>query len=348
MRIAIVNDMVIAVEAMRRALLKARGHELAWVARDGVEAVARCAQDTPDLVLMDLIMPEMDGVEATRRIMARNPCAIVVVTADVGRNSSKVFEAMGAGALDAVNTPTIERPGATAGSEAFLGKIHTISRLIGDRASAHPHRPIPPLEMHALYGPRPQLVVLGASAGGPAALSQVLCHFPADFPAAVVVVQHVDSQFAEGLAHWLDYQTELTVRLACEGDEAEPGTVLLAGTEEHLVFIDATQVGYTAQPLHSAYRPSIDVCFQSAEKFWRGDILGVLLTGMGRDGAAGLKALRQAGHHTIAQDQATSAVYGMPKAATELKAASQVLPLEKIGPRLVSLLNHRFRDQGSQ
>jgi len=272
----------------------------------------------------------------------------VVVTADVGRNTSKVFEAMGAGALDAVNTPTLDHPGFAGGSEAFLGKIQTISRLIGDRAGVHRRLAAPPMEGPALCGPRPQLIVLGASAGGPAALSQVLSHFPADFPAAVVVVQHVDWQFAEGLAHWLDYQTELSVRLAVEGDEPEPGTVLLAGTEEHLVFIGATQVGYTAQPIDSSYRPSIDVCFQSAQEFWRGDILGVLLTGMGRDGAAGLKTLRQSGHHTIVQDQATSAVYGMPKAATELKAASEILPLEKIGPRLVSLLIHRFRDQASQ
>src|SRR5882724_12962544 len=118
MRIAIVNDMVMAVEAMRRLLLEARGHELAWVARDGAEAVERCARDTPDLVLMDLVMPEMDGVEAIRRIMARNPCAIVVVTASVNRHCSKVFEALGAGALDAVNTPTLEHAGANIGTHS--------------------------------------------------------------------------------------------------------------------------------------------------------------------------------------------------------------------------------------
>ena len=113
MRIAIVNDMVTAVEAMRRVLVSTREHRVAWIARDGAEAVELCARDTPDLILMDLIMPRMDGVEATRRIMARTPCAIVVVTANVNDRSSKVFEAMGAGALDAVNTPVLERPGRT-------------------------------------------------------------------------------------------------------------------------------------------------------------------------------------------------------------------------------------------
>src|SRR5438046_5482220 len=131
MKIAIVNDMMMAVEAMRRVVVSRSEHQLAWIARDGAEAVALCAQNRPDLVLMDLIMPEMDGVEATRRIMASTPCAIVVVTANVSNNSSKVFEAMGAGALDAVNTPILERVGIPSGAEALLGKIDTISRLIG-------------------------------------------------------------------------------------------------------------------------------------------------------------------------------------------------------------------------
>ncbi|MDB6109406.1 MAG: cheB2 [Pedosphaera sp.] len=346
MRIAIVNDMVMAVEALRRVLLHARGHELAWIARDGAEAVERCAQDTPDLVLMDLVMPEMDGVEATRRIMARNPCAIVVVTASVNGSSSKVFEAMGAGALDAVNTPTFELPGTPGGPDALLGKIQTINRLLGTDLRKRPH-PAPPLAPKPPSpSPRPRLVVIGASAGGPAALAKILSQLPADFGAAILVVQHVDSQFVEGLAHWLDYQTELSVRLVREGDEPQPGTVLLAGTEQHLVFTSPTQVGYSALPLDCTYRPSIDVLFNSAEEFWHGDIVGTLLTGMGKDGATGLKALHNAGHHTIVQDRTTCAVYGMPKAAVELKAASEILPLEKIAPRLMNLLLHPARRNG--
>src|ERR1039458_6502247 len=129
MRIALVNDMIAALEAMRRVVLSTREHQLAWVAHDGSEALALCAHDTPDLILMDLIMPGMDGVEATRRIMANKPCAIVVVTANVATRSSKVFEAMGAGALDAVNTPVLEPTGVCAGAKALLGKIETIRRL---------------------------------------------------------------------------------------------------------------------------------------------------------------------------------------------------------------------------
>ncbi len=339
MRIAIVNDMVMAVEAMRRTLSQARGHELAWVASDGAEAVRRCAQDTPDLVLMDLIMPEMDGIEATRRIMANNPCAIMVVTADVNRHSSKVFEALGAGALDAVDTPVMERSGSAEGSNALLGKIHTINRLLHSGPATR--SPLP--QYLAPAASRRQLVALGASAGGPAALARVLSALPADFPAPVVVVQHVDARFADSLAGWLGGRTPLTVRLAQEGDHPQAGTVLLAGMENHLVFINSNRLGYTSQPIDSAYRPSIDVFFRSIERYWRGDALGVLLTGMGKDGALGLKELRHAGHHTIVQDRATSAVYGMPKAAAEMKAATEILPLQLIGPRLMSLVLQRER-----
>ncbi len=346
MRIALVNDVLAAIEAMRRVVLGAREHQVAWIARDGAEALELCTRDKPDLILMDLIMPRMDGVEATRRIMACKPCAIVVVTANVTRNASKVFEAMGAGALDAVNTPVLESPGAAAdGAKALLAKIETIRRLIGaDRAKrrlASPHRQVRPLVPN-----RNPLIGIGASAGGPAALAKVLAHLPADLPAPVIIVQHVDAQFAEGLAHWLDRQSSLNVRLAREGDRPEPGTALLAGQEDHLVFASPTRLVYSRQPADCSCRPSIDQLFKSADRYWPGEIIGVLLTGMGRDGAEGLRALRVNGHHTIAQDQSSSAVYGMPAAAAELDAASEILALDKIGPRLTNIVAQKLKQHG--
>jgi two-component system response regulator WspF len=348
MRIAIVNDVMMAVEAVRRVVIGSSGHQLAWVALDGEDAVARCAADTPDLILMDLIMPKMGGVEATRRIMASSPCAIVIVTANVDENSSKVFEAMGAGALDAVNTPVLDSPGATLsadganGAAALLAKIETIRKLIGaappNRPSPSPNQPIE--ERNGSLGP---LVVIGASAGGPAAVAKVLSQLPADFSAPIVVVQHVDSQFSRGLADWLDCQTPLQVRLAKEEDRPSPGVVLLAANDNHLVFEGPMRLSYTRYPLDSSYRPSVDVFFKSVASFWRGDVIGVILTGMGRDGAEGLRALREKGHHTIAQDRATSAVYGMPKAAAELQAATEILPLDRIGPRIATLFAQKIK-----
>jgi two-component system response regulator WspF len=167
----------------------------------------------------------------------------------------------------------------------------------------------------------------------------VLHSLPRDLPAGVVIVQHVDARFAPGLASWLDQQCALSVGLAREGDRIVPGQVLVAGLDDHLVFKSGTQLGYTSEPADHAYRPSVDVFFDSAARRWSGSLIGVLLTGMGADGAVGLKRLRQLGHHTIAQDRATSAVYGMPKAAAALDAVTEVLPLEKIGAKLAKLLS---------
>jgi two-component system response regulator WspF len=335
MRVAIVNDLALAVEAIRRVLLRSHAHELAWIARTGIEAVEHCAKDTPDLILMDLIMPGMDGVEATRRIMAESPCAIVVATADMDRNISKVFEAMGAGALDAVNTPTWEHPDSAKTADILLRKIQTINQLLGGKTAKRPPVQNPPAFS---LTQRPALIAIGASAGGPAALAMIFSQLPENLAAAIVVVQHVDSQFAAGLAEWLDQQTRLPVRLAREGERPQPAEILLAGMEEHLVFIGPGRLGYSGEPFDASYHPSIDIFFQSVQKHWHGDVIGVLLTGMGADGAEGLKALRLAGHHTIAQDRESSAVYGMPKAAIEINGASEILPLERIGPRLINLL----------
>lgn len=338
MRVAIVNDVEMAVEILRRILVHAPGHELAWTARNGAEAVALCARDRPDLILMDLIMPEMDGVEATRRIMAATPCPIVVVTSDMERHSSKVFEAMGAGALDAVNTPVLGLSGQRGGAHALLAKIDKVDRLRCDDGSA---KRIDLAEERASRFGGDQLVAVGASAGGPTALAEILAVLPAEFPAALVVVQHVDAGFAADLAQWLGRHTKLQVRVAREGDRPRPGTVLMAGREDHLAFDSTARLHYTRIPVGGSYRPSVDVLFRSIGRQWQGETVAVLLTGMGRDGAEGLKELRDAGCHTIAQDRGSSAVYGMPKAAAELRAATDILPLNRIGPRLVKLFERR-------
>ncbi|HEY0659923.1 MAG TPA: chemotaxis response regulator protein-glutamate methylesterase [Lysobacter sp.] len=326
MKIGIVNDLAIAVEALRRALAQRPEHTILWTAANGDEAVARCAQDRPDLVLMDLLMPGMDGVEATRQIMARTPCAVLVVTASVRDNAPLVFEAVGHGAIDATDVPVLDDG---AGSAApLLAKIDMVGKLIGNR----PHRtarksaaPLPTAD---------RLVAIGASAGGPPALAKVLGGLPATFPAAIVVIQHIDEQFTQGMADWLSRYSTWPVRLARPGDRPTAGTVLLARAHEHLVVNADGSLGYTREPLELSYCPSVDVFFESIKSSWPGEAIGVLLSGMGRDGAAGLKALRLMGHHTIAQDKASSAVYGMPKVAAELGAAVDILSIEQIAPRL--------------
>ncbi|MEH2418114.1 chemotaxis response regulator protein-glutamate methylesterase [Nostoc sp.] len=329
MRIAIANDMFMAVEALRRIVVKIPDCYLAWVAYDGVEAVNKCAIDTPDLILMDVLMPSMDGVEATRQIMSESPCAIVMVTASVNRYAAKVFEAMGYGALDAINTPALDDDG-------LLNKIATITRLIG-KSSRRRSPPIhPPKSL-------PPLIVMGASTGGPQALTTILSQFPQDFGAAVVIVQHVDAQFVQGFATWLNEQISLPVELAIAGGIPQPGKILLAGTNLHLVMRPDLTLGYDKEPLNLSSRPSVDVFFRSVAKNWTGKGIGVLLTGMGQDGAQGLKGLREAGWQTIAQDRKTCVVYGMPKVAVELGAAVEVLPLEAIASACIKYLPSYLR-----
>lgn len=337
MRIGIVNDQELAVEALRRALTASPQHQIAWTAFDGAEAVRRCAEDRPDVVLMDLIMPVMDGVEATRRIMTASPCPVLVVTATVDGSSSRVFDALGAGAIDAVNTPPLAGPNAKAGVQALLAKLDVIARLTG--ASRDPMSSLRALSRPGAAAPERWLFAIGTSAGGPAALAEVLRNFAANTPAAFVAVPHLDEHFAPGLCDWLGRQIALPVRLARPGDMPEAGVVLLPAREDHLVLQSDGTLTYTPEPVAYVYRPSVDAFFESVVAHWRGQAAGVLLTGMGRDGARGLKKMRDAGWPTLAQDRATSAVYGMPKAAAELDAAVQILPLAQIGPALHSLLD---------
>lgn len=338
MKIGIANDLPLAIEVLRRVLALRPQHSVAWIARDGEEAVALCARETPDVVLMDLVMPRTDGVEATRRIMAATPCAILIVTVSVGANAGRVFDAMGHGAIDAVDTPILGRGDLQESAAQFLQKIDIVAKLIGTR------RYIPSPDNFGdtwVIARRERLVAIGASAGGPAALLTVLSALPANFPSAVVIVQHVDERFAQGMADWLNRESALPVRVAKEGDRPTTGLVLLAGTNDHLIFKSPERIGYTPEPREQAYRPSVDVFFTSLGELWPGEAVGVLLTGMGRDGAKGLKALRDKGHYTIAQDQATSTVYGMPKAAASLGAAVDILPLDLIGPRLADTFGRK-------
>jgi chemotaxis response regulator CheB len=341
MRIAIVNDLRMATEALRRVIERHSEHVLAWVAEDGRQAVRKAAADTPDLILMDLIMPEMDGAEATRLIMRDSPCAILVVTATVKGNIDRVFEAMGYGALDAINTPALDDP---AGTRTLLDKIDMIERLIGRRSNTPRSQP-PPSHLPNDSDDLPALVAVGGSTGGPQVLATLLQDLDDSFRGAMVIIQHVDVVFAQGLVDWLAERSDRPVVLAEDGMVPQGGQVVVAGTNDHLILQADRTLRYTPEPVRMAYRPSVDVFFRSILSAWPAErVVGVLLTGMGRDGAAGLLELRQAGAVTLAQDQATSVVYGMPRAAAELDAAERILPAEEIGPAILTLthdLNRR-------
>ncbi|TAM79817.1 MAG: chemotaxis-specific protein-glutamate methyltransferase CheB [Acidobacteria bacterium] len=328
MRIGIVNDLALAVEVLRRLVHSVPDYEVAWTAGTGIEAAEKCARDCPDLILMDLIMPLMDGAQATRIIMKESPCAILVVTATVAGNADKVFAALSAGALDAVATPVFGPGGGINGGEELLRKIAVIGKLIalagrGTPAAAPSKPQIAPVRP-------PRLVALGASTGGPNALAIILRSLPKNLEAALVVVQHLDAQFAPALVEWLGNQTDLPVSLIRENLAPEAGRVFVAGTNDHLVIDADLTFHYTAEPVDYPYRPSVDEFFLSLGRHWPQPGVACLLTGMGRDGAQGLLVLHRAGWKTIAQDEKTCVVYGMPRAAMEAGAVAQLLPVERI------------------
>ncbi len=332
-RIAIVNDLAMAREALRRVVMQIPDTTVAWTANDGAEALERARKDRPDLVLMDLIMPVMDGVDCTRAIMREAPCPIVVVTATVEGNASRVYEAIGAGALDAVDTPRLGSSGAH-GDRALVAKVAAVRRMRDEerapRAQSAPAAPGPRIADRA-PAERCAIVAVGASTGGPQALATLLRSLPHGAPFAVVIVQHMDATFLPGLAQWLASQTARDVRLARRGERPHAGAVLIAGEALQMVMTADGTLDYVEGDADLIHRPSVDVFFQSLAHVRCAPGAAVLLTGMGQDGAAGLLALRHQGWRTFAQDEVTSVVWGMPGAASKLGAAERVLPMPQIG-----------------
>jgi len=371
MKIAIVNDLAVACEALRRAVAEDPALEVIWIARDGLQALELAQRARPDLILMDLIMPRMNGAEATREIMRVAPCPILVVTATVTGNAGLVYEALGAGALDAVNTPSFTQGATLRGGEELLRRIHLVARTqhaaaaesvaIGRRSM--PPSPPPPESIarplpaksaatkrvtsnaHGSAGslapsdPSPRtmcaIVAIGASTGGPRAVADVLRALPVDMTAATLIVQHVSTAFVRGFADWLGAETGRRVDLARAGQVVAAGDVLVAGEERHMVLGANGTIEYRDEPRALLHCPAIDELFASLAHYGRPGV-AVLLTGMGRDGAQGMMQLRSAGWHTIAQDEKSSVVWGMPGAAHKLGAAVETLALDRIAPAILA------------
>jgi two-component system response regulator WspF len=315
-KIAIVNAQVSVMQELRQAL-QAAGYPVLWTATNGADAIALCQKQLPDLLLMDLHLPTRDGVQTTQEIMRLSPCAILLVTPSVQKNLGQVYAAMGYGALDVVDIPL---RGDEAAKERFFGKIKTMSKLAPKKSS---------------FSGSSSLVAIGSSTGGLKALADILSALPSNFAAAIVIVQHVDLSFSGGLITWVNQQTPLPVQAARSGDRLTKGRVLVASSKDHLYVLPDQTLGYTPHPQDYPYRPSVDVFFHSLAQYWPTAGVAVLLTGMGKDGALGLKALSQKGWHTIAQEEASCSVYGMPKAAVELQAAKQILPPRAIAQTLL-------------
>lgn len=330
-RVLIADDSELTRVVLRDLLSEDPDIEVVAEVSDGRSAVEATARLRPNLVIMDVMMPVMGGLEAVAEIMAATPTPILMLSASIDpQDSRSAFAAIKSGALDVMAKPS----GVV--SEAFaqiarqlIAKVKTLSRIRvihhyrAQRSRSEPARvALPP-------GPR-RILAIGASTGGPKAVLQVLQGLPGNLPAAVLVVQHIADGFAPGFADWLDRETALPVRLASSGCELQPGRVLVAPNKVHLTVRQERIFLEDTPPLHNC-RPAVDALFLSlANQRLAPETVAVLLTGMGSDGAVGLESLHKQGGYTIAQDEASCAVFGMPKAAIERGAAAQVLPLDNI------------------
>lgn len=312
------------------------------------EALARIERAKPDVVSMDIRLPGMDGLEATCRIMSEHPTPIVVIADSVGDASKLSMNALRAGALSVVEKPV----GVTSSSYERIAETITTQLFIMSSVPVIRRRNIPPAPFAAAAEPttrparlaefgRLHYLALVASTGGPPALARILEGLPADFEAAVFVVQHMGATFMEGFARWLDGVSPLPVVLAENGAVAQQGRVYVAPGDVHLSVESGGVMKLSGEAPMLSQRPSGNVLLASLARTAGPRTAGVLLTGMGEDGAEGLLELRRAGGYTISEHQSSAVVYGMPAAAARLKAAREILPLEAIGPRLVQLAARR-------
>ena len=305
-------------------------------ARDGRAAIDMTAALRPDIVLMDVHMPVMSGLDAVERIMAMRPTPIVVTTGDPGgREGPIAFEALRRGALDVLPKPERWRLDETE-RQAWRSRIAGLARVRARPSTPPPHALSTPLVAAPRTSESASLIAIGGSTGGPAALARILALLPADLAAPIVVVQHLAPGFARGLADWLSRVTTLEVRLAEDGERLLPGSVRIAPDGAHLTMARDRLRVTPGRPEHG-HQPSVSILFRSVARELGSRALGVLLTGMGRDGADGLAELRAAGACTIAQDEPSSVVWGMPRAAIELGAAERVEAPEDIARSIASL-----------
>jgi len=344
LRVLVVEDSMTVRKRLCEVLSGEAGIEVVGEAEDGKEAIELCLSLRPDVITLDMMLPVMSGLAATEYIMAYCPTPILIVSSSINRGELfKTYEALAAGAVE-----VMEKPGAGdmegEWERKFVAMVKLIARVkvvthLRGRMGRNRNVPVVPAAVVTPATDTCQLLALGASTGGPAAIVDILRALPADFPLPVLIVIHLSEPFGAAFADWLDGQTQHTVRIAANGQTLQTSGVFMARPDSHLVVRDR-RLYLTDGPERFSCRPSVDVLFESVAIEYGAAAAACLLTGMGQDGARGLLAIRAAGGLTIAQDEASCVVYGMPREAAMLGAAQRVLPLGEIGAALAGLVRH--------
>ncbi|MHB9004368.1 MAG: chemotaxis-specific protein-glutamate methyltransferase CheB [Coriobacteriia bacterium] len=343
-RVLIADDSLVAREMLAQILATDPRIEVVGMAHDGREAVDMVANLRPDLVTMDIHMPRMDGLVATEQIMAYNPTPILVVSSSVhGEGMGRAFDALRIGALDVIKKPEardwaeLDKIGREVIKRVkILSRIRVITHIAGKRGQRAAERPAAEPVHHARQGVR-SIVAIGSSTGGPSALLNVLGRLPKDFSVPIVIAQHIADGFIPGLVSWLDAGCKIQIHEAVENQTVLPGNAYLAPTGRNLE-MDGYTMRFSKPHLGQLYIPSADSLFMSVASTFGRNAVGIILTGMGADGAVGLKRMREAGAATLGQDEETCAVYGMPKAAAELSALDSELPVLEIAAEVERLV----------
>jgi two-component system, chemotaxis family, protein-glutamate methylesterase/glutaminase len=347
-RVLLVEDSITVRRHLCDVLATDPSFELVGEASDGKRAIELCASLRPDVIMMDMILPIMTGLAATEYIMAHFPTPILIVSSSTNRGELyKTYDALAAGAVDVLEKPTGDEPEGVWEAKLLstlrlVSRIRVITHLRGRLRGSGGELVSATYPRVSTGGGRIEAIAIGASTGGPGALVEVLRSLPSDFVLPVLIVLHIGEKFGAALADWLDGQVRRRVTYAEDRMlvSSLTGRVVLAPPSAHLL-VRGGRLHLTSDPERHSCRPSVDVLFESAAVEYGESVAACLLTGMGRDGAAGLLEVRRAGGRTIAQDEATSVIYGMPREAALLGAAELVLPLQQIGPALVGMTSAR-------
>jgi two-component system chemotaxis response regulator CheB len=342
-RVLVADDSITVRKRLIEVLSADAALQVIAEAANGRTATEMCQRLRPDVMTMDVMMPVMDGVSATEYIMANCPTSILVVSSSSNRGQVlQTFDALAAGAIDVLDKPTGIEPRSVWELE-LVSAVKMASRIRPiTRTPARGHsRGLKPGASAAdapsgLSHGEASIIAIGASTGGPAAIAKVLSQIPADFPLSILLVIHIAPEFAEGLLQWVAKLSRMPVRVALDGEPLPPrsrGNVIMASPDRHLL-VDGGCIRVTDSAERHSCRPSVDVLFESVARECGPRAIACLLTGMGKDGARGLLAVRRSGGQTIAQDEASSIVFGMPREAIALGAAQVVAPLAEVASML--------------
>lgn len=348
--VLIVDDSAVSSDLLQYIIESSPELKVIGKVKNGLEALEFLKHHSPDVITMDIVMPQMDGFAATSKIMHDRPIPIIIISGTYQKeNIEKSFRAMEAGALAILEKP--KGPGDanfSMMSEAIVTSIKTVAgvKLITRRGGKAPSpvqtpeklsEPSPKASLKSLKKGTVKAVALGTSLGGPQTLEKILAALPSDFPAPILIVQHIASGFTQGLVDWLNLTSSIKVNLATHGKQALPGNAYVAPDNFHLEITSENIMHLSNAPPVHGIRPSVAALFSSMEKAHGPHCIGVILTGMGGDGAEELLAMKQSGAITIAQNEESSILFGMPKEAIRLDAATLVLPLDQIAPTLTEL-----------